>query len=235
MRNDKVGLVHAAIAVADDVEVEGARSPMRGAHPSATLLDGLTSREQRAGLEPRLQRHHLVEVGRLLHAAERCGFLYPRHGDQAGAREGGQRRTRRRQVPCPIAQVAAQRDEGALGGGGHVPGSTAKWRAIRCRSAATSPSWRMVCSSSAWPAVASPARSARMSMSLRARAEPWATRSICALRPPTAASWLAAVSAIAAAWRPASLVVPTMSSSACAASALSSSTPATASPPRPIC
>ena len=36
------------------------------------------------------------------------------------------------------------------------------------------------------------------------------------------------------AWRPASLVVPTMASSACAASALSSSTPATASRPRSI-
>jgi hypothetical protein len=98
----------------------------------------------------------------------------------------------------------------------------------------TSPSCRMARSSSACPAAASSARCASSSVSVRVRADPAATRSICSLSPVTAPSCSEAVMAIACAWRPASLVVPTIASRAWAALALSSSTPDTASRPSSI-
>ena len=111
-----------------------------------------SARGSRRGLE----QHHLVEVGRLVHPAERRRLLDGRRADQPRVREARPaRRAPPRRCAGAIAQVAAQRHVRALGRRGHAQASTAKCRAIRWRSAATSPSSRMARSSSACPAAAS--------------------------------------------------------------------------------
>ena len=96
------------------------RSSVRAPHRSVRSrpsqpLDCLTRLEQRPRLETGLEQDHLVQVGRLLHAAEWSGFFDGRCGDQRGVR--GARRellAARPEVGRPVAQIAAQRDVNPL-------------------------------------------------------------------------------------------------------------------------
>jgi hypothetical protein len=140
MGNDKVGVGDPATAVAHDVEVEGARAPVPGADPAPASLDGLAGGEQSSRLEGRLQQDHLVEVGGLVHPGQRLGLLHRGGRDQPGGwqrREGG---AGRGEMLLPIAEIAAECDVRPLRNGHPPQVSTAKCRAIRWRSAATSPS-----------------------------------------------------------------------------------------------
>ena len=148
----------------------------------------------------------------------------------------GQRRERLaggREMSGPVAEVAAERHVRALAPAvDHVRSPTAKCRAMRWRSAATSPSSRIARSSSACPPAASAARRASASVSLGVRAELAATCSICAGEPIDRAELRrAAVAAIASACRAGLAGGADDRVERLAASALSSSTPATASPP----
>src|SRR5688500_7250536 len=66
MRNDKVLLVYAPVAEAHDVEVQRPGPP--ALRPGAPLLslDGLAPRQEGARLQPGIEQHHLIKVGRLL-------------------------------------------------------------------------------------------------------------------------------------------------------------------------
>src|SRR6476469_4191919 len=62
MGNDKVGLRHAPLAEADDVQVEGARPPVLRPDAPLDALDGLACPEKRPGVQAGLEQHHLIEV-----------------------------------------------------------------------------------------------------------------------------------------------------------------------------
>ena len=137
-----------------------------------------------AGRQPGLEQHHLVQVGRLVHAGERGGLLDGGRGDEPGVRQRRQRRAGRGEVPGPVAEVAAERHVGALGGAGprsglddEVPGD-----ALQVGGDLAQLADRPL-------EVGLPARrlgrrgAASASVSVRVRAEPAATRSICPVRP----------------------------------------------------
>src|SRR6185295_12013554 len=109
MRNDKVRLRYPPLAEADDIQVQRTRAPALGSLSSLRLLDGLQGMEQLPRLETGFQKDHLIEVGRLLLAAQRRGLLDGGGRDERGIRQGRQSRPRRPQVAFPVAQVAAQR------------------------------------------------------------------------------------------------------------------------------
>ena len=161
------------------------RAPQRSVRTRPRLaLDRLAGGQQRARLQGGLEQHHLIEVGGLIHPGERLGLLHgrtPRPGGCRGARRAprGRRRDARRgrpdcfrarRTPAPVGppSLRSRPRNAARSAGGRV---------------ATSPSCRMARSSSACPAAASSARCASSSVSVRVRAEPAATRSICSLNP----------------------------------------------------
>ena len=73
-------------------------------------FDRLAGREQRPRLERGLQQDHLVEVGRLVHPAERRGLFDRGRGDQPSAGQRGERGARRGEMLLAIAEIAAERD-----------------------------------------------------------------------------------------------------------------------------
>src|SRR3954453_7711797 len=110
MRNDKVRFRYPPLSKTNDVQVQRARAPALGSVSSLCLLDSLQGLKQLPGLEPGFQKNHLIEIGRLLLAAQRRGLLDGGSGDQSGIRQHCQSRPRCPQVVFPVAQVAAQRD-----------------------------------------------------------------------------------------------------------------------------
>src|SRR6266576_3478413 len=67
MRNRQLRSLNRLGAVPHDVEVECARPPVLVRLPvsSPLQLDGLAVRQQLGGLQPRFEKHHLVEIWRL--------------------------------------------------------------------------------------------------------------------------------------------------------------------------
>src|SRR5215213_1606332 len=82
MGNDKVPLVHVPLAEPDDIEVECPCPPMLGAGAPFLLFDGLACFEESTRLQAGVEKDHLIEVGRLFHAAQRGRFLNGRGGEQ---------------------------------------------------------------------------------------------------------------------------------------------------------
>ena len=73
-------------------------------------------------IEPGLDEHHLVQVSRLLHPAERCRFLDRRGGQQSSVGQMGQRVPRRGEMGRAVAEIAPQRHEHPFGlAPGHTP------------------------------------------------------------------------------------------------------------------
>ena len=235
MGNDKVGLGHAPLAVAHDVQVERARrsTARRGPGPRCARSPG-RRRAAPAARAAVSSRTIWLRYGGCVH--RRRAARSPRRSTRPRARvSGSAARAARaaREVPGAVAEVAAERHVRAFGGGDpssglhrEVPRDALEVGGHLAQLADGPLEVGLArCAASA-------ARCASASVSLRVRGgagrDPLGSvRS--ARRPRRSCS--AAVAAIAWACRPASPVVPTMASSACAASALSSSTPATASRP----
>src|SRR5688500_14990021 len=86
MGDGQVGLGYPQVAVQNDIEIEGPRRPPGPdlPHPARRPLDALADVEQRARREGRAQERHLVEVRRLVHAAQGSGLLLGAHGEELG-------------------------------------------------------------------------------------------------------------------------------------------------------
>src|SRR3989449_5344329 len=90
VRDHERRLAHHPMAEADDVQVQGARSPAHARPALATALrfDRVQVREQLGGLEGGLEQDHLIEVGPLRYRPEGCGLLDAGLLEQAGGRRG---------------------------------------------------------------------------------------------------------------------------------------------------
>ena len=75
VRDLEVGLVDVLVAVEQDVDVQGARSPADRAHPILELLDAIADVEQLARREIGVDRDHRVEEVVLARTADRRGLV----------------------------------------------------------------------------------------------------------------------------------------------------------------
>ena len=108
VRDHELGLAHHPIAEADDVQVQGPRSPAnpRPALATALRFDCVQLDEQRGGLEGGLEQHHLVEIGPLRHRSEGGGLLDAGLLEHAAARQGREPRPRMREIDNGILLFA---------------------------------------------------------------------------------------------------------------------------------
>src|SRR6185437_3767009 len=116
VRDHELRLAHDAIAEADDVQVQGPRSPAnpRPALATALRFDRVQEVEQLGGIEGGLEQDHLVEVSPLRYRPEGGGLLDAGLAEQARARQGREARPRVREMRGAIADVRAQRHVHAL-------------------------------------------------------------------------------------------------------------------------
>src|SRR5881396_1733724 len=100
VRDHELGLAHHPIAEADDVQVQGPRSPAnpRPALATALRFDRVQEVEQLGGLEGGLEQDHLVEVGPLRYRPKGGGLLDAGLVEHAGARQGREPRPRAREM-----------------------------------------------------------------------------------------------------------------------------------------
>src|SRR5215203_1020330 len=114
MGNDKVPLVHVLLTEPHDVEVECPCPPTLGAGAPFLLFDGLACFQEGTRLEPGVKEDHLIEIGRLMHAAQRGGLLDRGRSHQLGVGKCAQCLTRSLKMEGAVSQVAAQCNVGAL-------------------------------------------------------------------------------------------------------------------------
>src|SRR6266516_1606663 len=234
-------LGHHAIAVADDVQVQGAGPPALAALPAALPFDLQERAQQLARLERRLQQHHLVEEGSLPNRPERRRLLDPRGGHEPGVGQRGQALSGEREMRRAVADVRPQGHEDPFERGGWHGGilsaqaTLAKPRVSSRSIPATCSSSRVACSSSASPRAASLARVATPSASPRFFPAISATALMRWRSRENASSCSPAADAMRWACVVASAVAATIASSASNAAADSSSTPPPLTCPRRIC
>src|SRR3982751_4467292 len=109
VRDGELRILHTLILEQHDVEIERARPPACGAHPSGGKLDLLERGEQILRRQLRFDRDHLIEKGSLCYRANRLGLLGIRLGEHPGEIEAGDRTSRLRQKYLTLAQIGAER------------------------------------------------------------------------------------------------------------------------------
>jgi len=107
MRNRQVRLPHLLVAEADDIEVEGPRSPALATFATTLGLDRPTVSQELGRLQARFEQNHLVQIRRLRNRPERRCLLDLRGSDQARTGKPAEPFACVRQVCCAIAQIAA--------------------------------------------------------------------------------------------------------------------------------
>ena len=124
MRDGQLGLLHDAVAEADNVQVQRPGAPPDEPFPPALPLDRLQVIEERGWLERGLEQHHLVQVGALRYRSEGGGLLDARDLEDPTVREGGEPVACVRQMRRAIAHVRPERHVHPfpLGHGGMVSG-----------------------------------------------------------------------------------------------------------------
>jgi|SRR5690242_10349463 len=110
MRDDEIVFAGGLLLVADDVQVKCPWPPPNIANAAGFALDAVQLRQQSARRKVRFERDHLVEIRSLLYRADWLGFFNGRDGDDATARDRGERLTSPREVSVAIAEVRAERD-----------------------------------------------------------------------------------------------------------------------------
>src|SRR6266705_4329392 len=241
MGHGETGLVHHAIAVADEVQVQRPGPPAIAALSAPLSLDLQQGAQQVARLEHRLQQHHLIEEWALRNRPEGRRFLDPRGGHEPGVGQRGQALPGEREMRRAVADVRPQGHEDPLERGGWHGGilsaqaTLAKPRVSSRSIPATCSSSRVACSSSASPRAASLARVATPSASPRFLPAISATALMRWRNRANASSCSPAADAMRCACVVASAVAATIASRASSAPADSSSTPPTLTCPRRIC
>ncbi len=124
MGNDQLLLVDAAVAEEQEIEIQRPRLTASSASdPALLLLDLEQPQEEGSWLELRLDLGDRVQVGALGRRPDRIGLVDRRDTEPVNAASGAERFERAPQVALPVAQVRAERDEGAAHPGGSATGA----------------------------------------------------------------------------------------------------------------
>src|SRR5690348_13265066 len=109
MGDGQLGLLHDAVAEADNVQVQRPGAPPNQPLSAAFPLDRMQVIEEGGWLERGLEQHHLIQVGALRNRSERSGLLDARNLDDPTVREGGEPVACVRQMRRAIAHVRPER------------------------------------------------------------------------------------------------------------------------------
>ena len=113
MGNDEPGLVDAAAAVDQQVEIEQAGSPaLWTAFAASAAFDLEQLSEERTGIQSSAHSQHRIQVGRLGYGTDRLGLVDSRFSAHLDAGDLGERRLCKAQLGGSISQV---RTEGNIG------------------------------------------------------------------------------------------------------------------------
>ena len=113
VRHGQVAALDHHVIEEQQVEVEGARSPVHVAHPAGVGLDAMQPAQQRVGVEFGLDLGHHVEIGALiLGAADRIGLEHLRLPNQRFPEPFD----REPQMARAVTEVGAESDDRPVGG-----------------------------------------------------------------------------------------------------------------------
>src|SRR5437899_258840 len=118
MRNRQIRLLHGALAVPHDIEVQGARPPALAPLTPSLRLDRATLPQQLVRSESRFDQHHLIQVGILRYRSDGRGLFHLRYRDDARTRQLAETPARVRELRRPVTDVGPQGDVYAFASGG---------------------------------------------------------------------------------------------------------------------